>query len=119
MNVLILEDEPLIAMSMQALVEDNGWAVVGPFSNVVDAVAALGAGTSVDCALLDCNLDGEPSWAVADALAQRNVPFAFTSGQSASDIDPRFAGRPTFAKPVDEQKLKHFLASNAATPAGG
>jgi CheY-like chemotaxis protein len=118
MNVLILEDEPLIAMSMQALVEDSGWAVVGPLSKVAEAVAVVTGGAEIDCALLDCNLNGEPSWSVADALVERNIPFAFTSGQSARDIDPRFADRPTFTKPVDETKLKRFLAGHAVAAGG-
>lgn len=119
MNVLILEDEPLIAMSMEALVEDEGWAVVGPFSVVADAVAAITAGAAVDCALLDCNLGGLPSWPVADALAARNIPFAFTSGQSAADIEPRFADRPSFTKPIDEGKVKRFLAGQAPASMAG
>jgi CheY-like chemotaxis protein len=114
MNVLILEDEPLIAMSMEALVEDQGWTVVGPFAVVADAIAAITGGGAIDCALLDCNLGGQPSWPVADVLAARNIPFAFTSGQSARDIDPRFTGRPTFAKPIDEAKVKRFLSRQAA-----
>jgi CheY-like chemotaxis protein len=118
MNVLILEDEPLIAMSMEALIEDQGWSVVGPFSKVAGALVEIAGGASIDCALLDCNLGGEPSWAVADALAQRNIPFAFTSGQSSKDIDPRFADRTTFTKPVDEAKLKRFLARLAARSVG-
>jgi CheY-like chemotaxis protein len=114
MNVLILEDEPLIAMSMEALVEDLGGKVVGPFARIADAIAAISDGADVSCALLDCNLGGSPSWPVAEALAARRIPFAFTSGQSPKDIDPRFADRPSFAKPIDEARVKRFLANLAA-----
>ena len=114
MNVLILEDEPLIAMSMEALIEDEGWRAVGPFAAVEDALAAILGGVVIDCALLDCNLGGVPSWPVADGLAERGVPFAFTSGQLAADIEPRFADRPIFAKPIDETRVKGFLAEQAA-----
>jgi CheY-like chemotaxis protein len=119
MNVLILEDEPLIAMSMQALVEDQGWSVVGPFATVASAIAAISAGGKIHCALLDCNLGGERSWPVADVLAQRDIPFAFTSGQTAKDIDPRFADRPSFTKPIDETRVERFLAGYAVASIGG
>ena len=115
MHVLILEDEPLIAMSMEALLEDEGWRVVGPFAAVADALAAIAGGGVIDCALLDCNLGGVPSWPVAEALAARSIPFAFTSGQSAADIEPRFADRPSFTKPIDETKVKRFLNAQVAS----
>jgi CheY-like chemotaxis protein len=118
MNVLILEDEPLIAMSMQMLVEDQGWGVVGPFASVDAAVEAVSTGSQIDCALLDCNLGGKPSWDVADALAAREIPFAFTSGQSARDFAPRFASRPNFTKPIDEARVRRFLSGIATAPQG-
>ena len=49
------------------------------------------------------------SWPIADILATRGVPFAFTSGKGAKDIEPRFAGRPVFTKPVDDSTLKTFI----------
>jgi CheY-like chemotaxis protein len=119
MNILILEDEPLIAMSMQALVEDHGWTVVGPFAGVADALAAIAGGADVDCALLDCNLGGQASWPVADLLAAKGIPFAFTSGQSAKDIEPRFSDRPSFTKPIDEAKVKRFLAAHDGASIAG
>ncbi len=108
-TVLILEDEPLIAMSMQAFVEDLGWQVVGPFATVDAAASEIESGKSVSCALLDCNLGGQPSWPIADLLANRGVPFAFTSGQSLNDIDPRFQARPMFGKPIEDEQVRRFL----------
>ncbi len=109
LNVLIVEDEPLIAMAMQMLVEDEGGTAIGPYSEVGAAVSAARDGARIDCALLDCNLGREACWPVADALAARGVPFAFTSGQAGKDILERFAGRPIFVKPVDDEKVKRFL----------
>jgi CheY-like chemotaxis protein len=109
LRVMIVEDEPLIAMAMEMIVEDVGGEVTGAHGNVRDALAAVAMHGEVDVALLDCNLGKEHSWPVADALAMRGVPFAFTSGQGVKDIAPRFHDRPVFAKPVDEEKLKRFL----------
>jgi CheY-like chemotaxis protein len=109
LSVMIVEDEPLIAMMMEALVEDVGGVAHGPYANLNTAIAAIESGPAIDVALLDCNLGRERSWPVADALAARGIPFAFTSGQGVKEITERFANRPVFAKPVDEEKLKRFL----------
>lgn len=111
--VLIVEDEPLIGAAMEMLVEDLGGAVLGPFMTVGAGLSGLEQAARIDCALLDCNLGKETSWPLADALAVRGVPFAFTSGKGLSDIEPRFRDRPIFMKPVDESKLKHFLQQHA------
>jgi DNA-binding NtrC family response regulator len=109
LHVMIVEDEPLVALAMEMLVQDVGGVAVGPFSTVNQALDALQREGRVDCALLDYNLGRDPSWPVAEALAARSVPFAFTSGQDTKDIAARYPGRPIFAKPVDEQKLRDFV----------
>jgi CheY-like chemotaxis protein len=115
LRVMIVEDEPIIAMAMQMLVEDEeGGVVLGPHAAVAPALAAVAALDRIDVALLDCNLGKEASWPVADALAARGVPFAFTSGQGMKDIPERFAGRPAFAKPVEDEQLRGFLRQFAA-----
>ena len=111
LHVLIVEDEPLIGAAMQMLVEDIGGTVSGPHVTLADGMAAAGNGDRIDCALLDCNLGRETSWPIAELLAARGVTFAFTSGKGVGDIDARFANRPVFSKPVDENQLKIFLES--------
>jgi len=113
MRVLILEDELLLQMQMQLLVEDLGFEVVGPHGAVAPAMADV-ISDKVDCALLDLNLGGETSLAVADALAAKLLPFALTSGSNASDLKPRFPGRMVFMKPVDENQVRKFLTEVAA-----
>jgi hypothetical protein len=108
-HVMIVEDEPLIGVAMQMLVEDLGGVVSGPHMTLADGLGAAAVGGLVHCALLDCNLGRDASWPIAEVLAARGVPFAFTSGKSANDIDPRFADRPVFPKPVDETRLKNWL----------
>jgi DNA-binding response OmpR family regulator len=110
---MIVEDEPLIGAAMEMLVEDLGGAVLGPYLNLRDALVGVEAANRIDVALLDCNLGKETSWPIADALARKGVPFAFTSGKGLEDIEPRFQDRPVFAKPVDEAKLARFLLSHA------
>ncbi len=117
-RVMIVEDEPLIGAAMEMLVEDLGGQVLGPYMSLREGLAAAETEENVDCALLDCNLAREMSWPIADILAAKGVPFAFTSGKGAKDIEPRFAGRPVFTKPVDDSKLAKFILEHApASPA--
>ncbi|MEQ1608406.1 MAG: response regulator [Hyphomonadaceae bacterium] len=109
LRVMIVEDVSLIGAAMEMLVEDLGGQTLGPFMNLRDGLAAAESGEPIDCALLDCNLARETSWPIADVLVSRGVPFAFTSGKGLKDIEPRFAGRPVFSKPVDDSKVKNFL----------
>lgn len=114
MIVLIVEDEPLIALAMQMLVEDEGWSVLGPFATPAAARSALASGASFDVALLDCWLGNQSCWDIAETLEARSIPFAFASGRGKEEIDPRFAKRPVFEKPVDEEQVRRFLRSVAA-----
>ena len=117
MRVLIVEDEMVLSMQMQMLVEDLGFEVEGPHATVGAAQKAVDGAAAIDCALLDVSLRGETVWPVADALVARNVPFALTSGRNASDVEPRFKGRPVFVKPVDERAIQKFLKDAAAARA--
>ncbi|RYZ10763.1 MAG: response regulator [Alphaproteobacteria bacterium] len=112
-RVMIVEDEPLIGAAMEMLVEDLGGQPLGPYMSLREGLAAAETETNIDCALLDCNLSREMSWPIADILAEKGVPFAFTSGKGAKDIEPRFAGRPVFTKPVDDSKLTQFILEHA------
>jgi CheY-like chemotaxis protein len=109
LHVMIVEDEPLVAMALELLVQDVGGVAIGPFSTVTQALGALEIEQRIDCALLDYNLGKEASRPVAEALASRGVPFAITSGQDMADIRARFPDRPIFAKPINEERLKAFM----------
>lgn len=109
LRVMIVEDEPLIGAAMEMLVQELGGEALGPFMNLRDGLAAAESLDQIDCALLDCNLGRDVSWPIADKLAERNIPFAFTSGKGLKDIEQRFQQRPVFIKPVDDNKLKTFI----------
>jgi CheY-like chemotaxis protein len=109
LHVLIVEDEALIAMAMEMLVQDEGGVVVGPFAAVAPALAGIEGAPRIDVAMLDRNLGSEVIWPVADALAARGVPFAFTSGHGAKDIPQRFAGADVLVKPVPDEVVRSFL----------
>lgn len=109
LHVMIVEDEPLIAMALEMLVQDEGGVVVGPYATVASALAGVAGAQRIDVAMLDCNLGNDPVWPVADALAGRGITFAFTSGQGAKDIPQRFAGEVILVKPMPDQLVRRFL----------
>jgi CheY-like chemotaxis protein len=98
-RILIVEDEPLIAMMLEDFLEVLGKQLAGQADTVADALALIDGG-GIDAAILDVNLrGGEQSWAIADALAARNVPFVFATGGSQEGLIEAHRTRPTLAKP--------------------
>jgi CheY-like chemotaxis protein len=103
MRVLVVEDEILVAMDLQAVLEDGGYDPVGPASTVAQALALIERG--VDAALLDVNLGREDSLPIAEALLTRGHPFVFLTGYAARDFPERFASAPRLIKPVRTVEL--------------
>lgn len=107
-QILIVEDEWVIAEDCAVCLRQAGYGVGGPFPT---AAAALGylEDHSVDAALLDVRLVGEESGAVADALVARAIPFAFMTGYTAKGIPPRFDGKPIVPKPASHSAILKAL----------
>ena len=108
-RVLVVEDEAIIAMSIEDALAYEGYEVIGPAGSVETALSLLKYSAPVNVALLDVNLRGETVYPVAEELAGRSIPFAFTSGYGEEGIDSRFADRLVIPKPVDEARLIRFV----------
>jgi PAS domain S-box-containing protein len=107
-RILLVEDESVVALMMADFIGEFGFAVVGPFGKVSDALRAAKDG-ALDGAVLDINLNGEMVYPVADALLTTNVPFLFVTGYTADSIDARFAAVPVLYKPVERDALRQIL----------
>ena len=110
-RVLVVEDEPLVAMNLSTSLAELGFHVVGPYSTLAKAAAAA-AEMEVDAALLDVNLSGKVVYPVADILASKNVPFAFITGYGTAALPDKYANAPVLQKPVDNETLQLLLAQN-------
>jgi CheY-like chemotaxis protein len=99
LSILIVEDEPLIAMMLEDFVDTLGHNVAGTADCVADALARVEQG-GVDMAILDVHLrDGEPSWPVADLLADRGIAYLISTGGHVAPPPERHAAAPQLAKP--------------------
>lgn len=110
-TILIVEDEPLIAMMLEDFLETLGCGAVGPCDTVAAGLDAVGEG-GFDAAILDLNLrGGETSAAIADALDATGVPFLFATGGSGDSIPERHRDRPTLSKPFTIDGVQQALGA--------
>jgi len=108
-RILIIEDEPLIAMMLEDFLDVLGKQLAGTADSVADALALIEAG-GIDAAILDVNLrGGEKSWPVADALVAKGVPFVFATGGSQDSITEHYRGHPTLPKPFTMDAVAKVL----------
>jgi CheY-like chemotaxis protein len=116
--VLLVADEALIGLQLEEALEGEGCQVVGVAGSVAEALDLLNDDRP-DGALLDINLSGEKSFAVADRLVELQVPFVFCTGYAGHSLIPeRFAGIPLLRKPFDVQEVAAiFAAKPTAEPA--
>lgn len=82
-RILVLEDEPLVAMLLEEMLLDFGCEVIGPAYSIAQAVP-LALEQPLDAAVLDINVNGEMSHSVAAILHSRGVPFVFATGYGSA-----------------------------------
>jgi DNA-binding response OmpR family regulator len=110
-QILIVEDEPLIAMMLEDFLDILDQQVAGSADSVATALERVGQG-GIDAAILDVNLrGGEKSTPVAEALAAAGVPFVFATGGSDDSVDARFRDRPVLQKPFTMDGVAKALAA--------
>ncbi|MDF2901773.1 MAG: hypothetical protein K0Q62_1832 [Phenylobacterium sp.] len=103
-NVLVVEDQYLVAESMKRSVRDLGGKVLGPVSNVAAALAMIETEIP-DLALLDVNLGGEPIFPAVLELNRRGIPYIFATGYELSVLSPEHHKAPHLEKPVTTRDL--------------
>jgi DNA-binding response OmpR family regulator len=83
MRILIVEDEPILAMLMAETLEDEGYEVVGPAYDEAEALRLADA-YPIDVAFVDINLNGhEEGIDVANFLRTKHGIFSlFITGQA-------------------------------------
>jgi CheY-like chemotaxis protein len=104
--ILVVEDDPVVAMLSLDWLHQLGFAAIGPAASVNGALRLMEATPTLNAALLDCNLGREMVWSVADRLIERRLPFVFATGYGQDHIPPRFAHVPVLTKPYTFERLR-------------
>ena len=112
-SILIVEDEPLIAMMLEDFLDSLGHRVAATCDTVADALARVGEG-GFDVAIIDVNLNGERVWPVADRLAAAGVPYVLATGGHIEPPPPEHAGVPVLSKPFTLDAIEPALAEACA-----
>jgi DNA-binding response OmpR family regulator len=116
-NVLIVEDEFMLAVMLQDMVETLGVPRVSHAATLADALDLV-AQESFDFAFLDINLGKENSIPVARVLAERDTRFVFASGYDAK-FDSEGVSAPLLRKPLGIDEIRAVLtASDFGTQSG-
>ena len=109
LQLLVVEDEPIILMMIEGMLSDLGCSSVISAPSI-DKALALVAGQKFDIAMLDMNLGGSDSGAVAEALERHGVPFVYCTGNRAGNDAKGVLHRPVLRKPFSVEDLTAALS---------
>jgi CheY-like chemotaxis protein len=103
-RILVVEDEMLIVMMIEAMLQDLGCVSVTSAATIEHAISLI-EGQDFEAAMLDVNLSGRSSRPVAAALAARGVPFFLSTGNAAHHTMDSYGDRPVLRKPFTDKDL--------------
>jgi PAS domain S-box-containing protein len=118
-RILVVEDEPFVALQLQTDLEGEGHEVIGPASSLAQGLQ-LAQSAGFDAALVDIRLGRDTSAMIAEQLLARQVPFAFATGYSDSSMLPEHLHAvPRLRKPYAledvRRMVQHLLARHERT----
>ncbi len=109
-RVLLVEDEKMVAGILQRMLTELGYTVVGPASDVDEAMTMIDGG-GIDAAVLNISLEGGTSYPVADVLATLGIPFVFSTGYGKEILfSSNHHAAPLLKKPYRRSELGDALA---------
>jgi CheY-like chemotaxis protein len=118
-DVLIVEDDPIIALDFEDRIIGFGVKTVRVAGSVARALDMIGD-RAPDFALLDVGLVRETSFAIATRLNALRVPFVFVTGYgSPAKFPPALANRPRLPKPCSTEALFAALRGRSDHSAKG
>lgn len=113
-DVLVVEDDPIIALDFEDTILGFGVKTVRIAGSVAKALDLI-AERAPEFALLDVSLIQEKSFAVAERLEAMQIPFAFVTGYGAdARLPAALAGKPRLAKPYSTDALHALLKEGYA-----
>jgi DNA-binding NtrC family response regulator len=113
-DVLLVEDDPIIALDFEDTILALGVKTVRTAANVATALRLI-ADRPPQFALLDVGLVREKSFAIAERLDALKIPFVFVTGYDAAiSIPAPFSDRPRLPKPCSTEALEEALRRGGA-----
>lgn len=114
-NILVVEDEWLIALDISMRVQDMGHKVIGPAQSVARAMELICA-NKIDAAFLDITLRFENSFPIAEKLEELGVALTFISAYTKNDLPPQFRDYDLLSKPLPaplfDRQLRKMLGEH-------
>ncbi|MFB2567419.1 response regulator [Rhizobium sp. IMFF44] len=110
LRIFVVEDEVLLATWMEDILVDLGYEIAAVASQLPEGCEIARSG-EFDLAILDVNLNGQPSYPIAEILRERGIPFVFATGYGGTGLDPAFKNVPTLAKPYVIDDVERVLSS--------
>jgi CheY-like chemotaxis protein len=115
-NVLIVEDEPLIAMMLEDFLDSLGHGIAGTCETVQEAMAKVEEG-GFDVAIIDVHLKGEHVWPVADRLTEKGIPFIVATGGHIAPPPAEHENATVLSKPYTIDSIEPALDAACAAKA--
>ena len=107
-TILIVEDEPLIAMMLEDFLETLGHTVARQLRHCRGRADHIEKG-GFDVAILDVHLKGESVWPVAERSRERQIPFVLATGGHVEPPPAQFADVPVIEKPYTVDRVTPAL----------
>ena len=101
MNILVVEDDFIVAFDMQSMLEEEGARVLGPAASLQEARDII-AVEAPQAAILDVNLNGEFVFPLAEELRAKGIPFLFATAYADDErlFPATMRNDPRLPKPV-------------------
>ena len=116
---LVAEDQALIALALEAALEEVGIGIAGPFPSCAEALTWVARHTP-ELAVLDFKLRDGPCTDLAQTLLGRGVPVIIASGcPQGPDTPPELYDAIWLEKPLDPARLLALIERVAPALAHG
>lgn len=112
MVILIVEDDPLISITLEDIVAEHADGDIIAVRSRADAFIAISA--DIDLAILDIDVTNGKTFDVAAELKAMDIPFIFVSASDKSQVPAELRHAPFIPKPFGEEDIKRELV-NAVT----
>jgi hypothetical protein len=105
---LIIESENRLALLIENILSKLGWSTVGPITSVEKAIP-LARELNLGGAVIDLDSPDKLVYPVAQALANRGIPFVFITNLSRPLVREDFRDRPVLAKRFLMERLRPLI----------